>query len=157
MSGLFSINPSLLHGWKQTLTIFFSKIRRVSFVVEDTFSFGDFNPQVNWNGMTATVVSVNRARYLKIWKFFWFSIDISATLAAPFTTSVILTIPHTAYQSSPAGAHITAGLLQNAGAYEVGTCQVAGGSDQMTIFRTALGAYTAGAFLFRANGFIEVQ
>ncbi len=152
----FSLNPQILKDWRSTLTVAFSAIRRVKFIVEETFAFGDFDPQINWNGMTVTAVDIKRTRYLKIWKFLFVSVHINSTLAAPFSTNVMINIPGTL-----AGADLTVrqeelGYIQNAGVVEAGILLAQGTTDRISVFRPAFAAYTAGAFSARFNKFYEV-
>jgi hypothetical protein len=121
-----------------------------------SFSFGDFDPQTNFNGMTVTDYLVNRARYLRIGKLFFFSLDVRATLAAPFAQSVSYTIPAIA---SGTIASVQGGgvYAYNAGAADNGAWGITGTTSIIYSLRPLLAPYTAGSYIFIANGFIEID
>lgn len=152
-----TISPNLKIGrdWRSTLNLAFSVLRRIVFLTPDDFSFGDFDPQTNFNGMAGTVYTVNKARYLKIFKMLWFSIDISATLAAVFTTNITVTMPATA-NGGTGGYQGFVGVGENAGVGELSAAQIQNGTNLLNIYRQAFGAYTAGTWHSRINGFMEV-
>jgi hypothetical protein len=156
---LFTPNYTLDSSWKATLNKVFQQMRRVKFVVEDTFSFGDFDPQTNWNGMTVTGYQVYRARYLKIYKLLWLSIDIRATLAAPFAGSVDVTIPYVIKGSDEvSGAQQSLFVrISNASTNEPGMCVAVANTNILTFFRIPIAAFTAGSAILTYNGFLEVQ
>ena len=157
MSGLFSPNFSVDANWKSTISKAFQQLRRVKFVVENTFSFGDFDPQTNFSGMTVTNYRVYRARYLKIFGMLWFSFEITATLAAPLAANVYIIIPGTGPDPDATSAGQSGGAqIRNAGVYETGTWLLVGNTNQLQMNRPAWAAFTAGAAVFRANGFVEV-
>lgn len=148
----FSPNLKVLKDWRGSLNVAFSILRRVRFIVEETFSFGDFDPQINWNGMTITSPLVTRARYLKIFKMFWFSLDIGGTLAAPFTNIVTVTMPFATAENQGG-----TGFGQNAATAEGSFWEVLAASNSLVVYRAAFGNYTAGAFRTRINGFLEIE
>lgn len=159
MSGFYSPILNIASGWRTTVGNAFQTLRRVSFVIEDTFSFGDFDPQINWKGMAATAVVVRRARYLRIFNFLLFSLDISATLAAPFATEVQVTLPDskTTYgtqnnNEAQGGAYNGS----NAGVGETNPWNSNSGWSYLSLQRVNGAAYTAGAFRAILNGFLEV-
>lgn len=148
----FIIRPT----WKGTLQTAFSFLRRVTLLEPSDFSFGDFDPQINWSGMTVTNVEVNRCRYLKINKFIWFSIDIRATLAAPLAAIVSVDIPTGATALGPqvqgAGA-----LFLNGGTGEIGSWSTIADRGFVYAQRADFTNFSAGSWVFVANGFIEVK
>jgi len=151
----FSPNFKVLTDWRSSLNVAFSVLRRIKFIIEGDFSFGDFDPQSNFNGMTVTNYLVNRARYLRIGNLFIFSLDIRATLAAPFAVRVDYTIPVTAAGTS---SSVQGGGAwgYNAGVIESGAVWgINGASNAIYSLRPALAAYTAGSYIFVANGLIE--
>lgn len=152
----FSPNLKVLSDWRSSLTVAFSTLRRIAFIVLDDFSFGDFNPNTNFSTMTATAYVCNRARYVKIGKFMFFSIDIQATLAAVFTSAVRITLPYTVAGESTSFQGV-AGFGQNGGTGEACVAQVAGGASDMFIYRYNNANYTAGAWRARINGFMETM
>lgn len=162
MSGTpLKVNLPVGSGWKSTLTLAFAKLNKISFIVEDTFSFGDFDPSTNFNSMVVTNYALRRARYLKIYKFLFFSVDIAATLATPFANSVAFTIPGTAAGASPSllGSSDTQGaacFADNAGTGEAALWQIVAGTSSVRVFRSGIAAYTAGSFRVKINGFVEV-
>jgi len=143
-----------------TLRAWRSEIISNFLVSENVFAFGDFDPQINWNGMAATGVIVYRARRLRIFNLMLFSVDIAATLAAPFTNVVTINIPGAALLAATAGAEDFqggAGLIDNAGAGEGSLWQIRGGESNLFIYRAAIANFTAGVMRARINGFIEVS
>jgi hypothetical protein len=158
MSGIFKPNFSILQDWAQTCTVAFQQLRRISFLTEEIFSFGEFNPQVTWAG-TASAVTIFRARYLKIYKMLFFSIHIQATLAVPFTTTISVRLPYNAAGRIEGGSAWQGGgaVLFNAGTRESGAWAIQSGTDLLTFVRATAIAYTAGVAAVYANGFIEVE
>lgn len=149
-----SISPNLKVGndWRGSLNVAFATLRRILFIQESDFSFGDFDPQVNWNGMAASNVSILRARYLKIFNMLWFSLDLSATLAATFTTSFSIIMPATA---GSVGLQSFAGIGQNGGSNEGCVAEIQAGTNILNIYRIGFGNYSAGSTRQRINGFME--
>lgn len=156
---LLTLNFTLDAAWRATLNKVFQQLRRVKFVVENSFSFGDFDPEINWNGMAATAVDVRRARYLKIFKMFWFSVDIRATLAAPFAAGVFITLPSVIISNANEKSGVQGGgaYMFNAGTAEVGTWSGNAGTNILNAYRPGTAVHTAGAFIFIANGFLEIE
>lgn len=156
MTGVFKFNPAILSSWRTTLQVFFQQLRKVAFVVENTFSFGDFDPQIDWNGMTVTDVIIYRARYLKIWKLLFLSIDLKGTLAAPLADKYYLTLPP---GNIIAGDRTVLQLIvsvSNTNNGEIGLIKLFGEQNKMECYRPLYAAYVAGAMRMRAQGFIEV-
>lgn len=156
----FTLNLKVLKDWRSSLSVAFQILRRIQFIVEDTFSWGDFDPQIDWGGMAATGIEVGRCRYLKIWNFLWFSIDIRASLAAPFTTQVGITLPGTSTGGgdySPKRVQGGAMIVYNAGVESIGSHDITDDTNVTYIKRPALAAYTAGLFIVIGTGFIEVK
>ena len=152
---LFRFNASIQNTWRQSLTTILQILRRVVFVVEDSFSFGDFDPQIDWGGMTVTLVSIPRARYLKIWKMLWISVSFEGTVAAPLTTTIKITIPGTAQGVATAiQAYIF--RLFEAATIQAGTVLIRGGNNTLEFQKLNSANYTAGAVTLRLNGFFEV-
>lgn len=152
----FSPNLKVLTDWRSSLNVAFSVLRRIKFIIEDNFSFGDFNPQLNYGGMTVTSPLIYRARYLKIFKIMWFSIDVTATLAAPFTFQIVATLPATTAGDSSSYQGFC-GVGQNTGAGEIILSQTLGTTNSLFIYRgNATPNFTAGVWRARINGFIEV-
>lgn len=154
---LYSPNFSLSGSWQKTFSSMYQVLRRVRFVVENTFSFGDFDPQLDFGVMTAASVVVNRARYIKILNMLWWSLDCSATLSGSFTLRVYVTIPGTGESLGQINTQVVHALVRNGGTYEAGHCHLVSGENRMSIFRGALGNYSAGAWSCTANGFFEVM
>lgn len=152
-----TISPNLAVGsdWRGTLNKAFSILRRIVFVDEQTFSWGDFDPQINWGGMAVTLEHIRRARFIKIWKLLFISFHVDATLGAPLTDRVIITIPGTltgdinSFQDIPVTAY-------DAGALEIGTATGMGTSNNIVFYRPGYAAHNAGAFTVRFNAILEV-
>jgi hypothetical protein len=150
----YSPNLPISSGWKSTLANAFQTLRRVKFIVEETFSFGDFNPQTNYNGMAATGLNEYRARYLKIGKFFLFSYDSLATVAAPFTNNVTITIPYTVKGDRQQGG---GAVVSNGGAGESGFFTAVADTNTVIFHRVNDGNWGAGFLEIVCNGFIEIK
>ena len=143
-----------------TLRAWRSEIISNFLVSENVFAFGDFDPQINWNGMAATGVIVYRARRLRIFNLMLFSVDIAATLAAPFTNVVTINLPGTALLAAVEGAEDFqggAGLSNNAGVGEGCLWQIKANESSLFVYRPTINNYTAGLMRARINGFIEVS
>jgi len=156
VNGFEQPNLPVGSGWKSTLTLAFQTLRRIKFVVENTFSFGDFDPQVSWNGMAVSAINIRKARYLKIYKLLFFWVDIQGTVAAPLAAAVIITLPATAaglsgdYQSGGASGQDNGGAVGQ-------VWQVQATTNLLYIYRYNFVNYTAGVFRGIANGFLEIQ
>lgn len=153
MAGFFSPNCSRLATLLQTL-------RRVPFVIEDTFTFENFDPQVNWSGMTASNVMINRSCFLKIWNFLWVSVDITATLAAPFASNIQITIPYTAaggYDSTNSRRQGGGAYVWDAGVGAVGLWFIISGQSQVFFQKGTPANWAAGTGRISGNFFIEVN
>jgi len=151
----YSPNLPIGSGWKSTLQAAFQTLRRVKFIIEENFSFGDFDPQVNWNGMTVSAVNIRKARYLKLFKLFFVSVDIQATLAAPLTLNVTITIPETIYGTSTE-YQSGAGSGNSGGPAVTLVWQAQGTTDKILIYRYDFANYGAGVFRGVFNGFLEI-
>lgn len=151
----YSPNFATASSWKLSVGLITSQLRKVKFVVEDTFAFGDFDPRTSFSGMATSGYLVRKARYLKIWKFFWFSVDIGVTLAAPLSNAINIVIPYTGAGNS-SDLQSGGARIDNASTAEAGTWSVAGRGDTLSFYRSGLANYTATATRIIANGFIEV-
>lgn len=150
----YSPNLPINSGWKSTIQNAFQVLRRIKFIVEDDFTFTDFDPQTDFSGMTVTNYLVNRARGIKIGSIFYFSINISATVAAPLASIIRVTLPYTAFSS---GDQFGASQNLNAGTSEVGFYIIANGLNGLSFARPGYANFGAGATQVAANGFIEVN
>lgn len=158
---LFSPNFTLDEAWRTTLNKVFQQLRRIRFVVEDTFSFGTFDPTVDFQGMTISNYIVQRARFLRIWKFLWLSVDVTVTLASPFTVQMFVILPPgctvagdgTDSTDSRQGGSL---VMQNNSTLEAGYWLALPLSNRISIQRNAGGNYSAGNARFAFNTFIEV-
>ncbi len=151
------INLPISSGWKSTLANAFQVLRRIAFVVPETFSFGDFDPQIDFRGMANAGLITNRARYLKIYKLLFFSLDFEATLGAPLTNYVTITLPEglTAYGED--SFHNGSVQINNAVTGEADFWNCEGGTNLVNIFRTGAVNYTAVATRWHVSGFLEVN
>lgn len=157
MSGVVKFNFAVLRSWQQTCTVAFNTLRRIAFIVEDSFQFGDFDPQTNYNGMTLTLYQVKRARFLKIWKFLWLSIDIVGTVAVPLASGITITIPDGCTVAGLATDYQAFGAdVVNNGTSEAGFARAIGLTNAVTFYRTASGNFGAGVSEITANGFLEI-
>lgn len=154
MTGIFKANYSVLRDWKTTLTVAFQQLRRIPFIIEDTFQFGDFDPQTNFNGMTISNYVLYGARYLKIKNLLWFHYDMTVTLAAPLAASIKIIIPGTA--STEYGIQSGYAQIDNAVTGESDGWYLLPGTNEIVIFRTGVVNYTAVATRIKLNGWVEV-
>jgi hypothetical protein len=155
MTNLFRFNASLQGTWKQTLATVLQILRRVTFVIEDTFSWGDFVPTLSYTGgMTASGVVINAARYLKIFNFAWFHFDINLTLVAPLSNTITVTLPVTTSLNS--GFQVAFVQVNNAVLSEASYSNIAAGASDLLIYRPAAVNYTAVASRLICSGCLEV-
>lgn len=154
----YSPNLKITDEWLQSLKAAFGLLRRQMFAVKDSFTFTDFNPTVDFKGMTATAVNIRRSRYLSLNGLLFFQIDIAATLALPFTFEVQVSLPNgfTANLTNSSDLQAGGASITNAGTLEAGRWVIAGNTNVISLQRSAGGNYAAGAFRCTANGFIEV-
>lgn len=155
----YSPNLPIGTGWKSTLQVAFQTLRRVKFIIENDFRFVEFDPNPSFGGMTVTNYSAPKCRILILNKIAFVSINISATLAAPFTNIVTVTLPDniiTSISASQKGAT----QIANAGAEEVGIWQSLSGTNTIGFLRTVGGVgtnYSAGVWNIRLNTFLEIE
>ncbi len=151
----YSPNFATTSSWKTSVNLISSQLRKIKFVVESTFQWGDFDPQTTFSGMAASAYLIRRARYLKIWKFLWFSVDIAVTLGGPASNAINVNLPYTAYGAS---GEIQAGgaRIDNAATAEAATWACSGGQSTLAFYRDGLANYALAATRIFANGFIEV-
>ncbi|OQB10430.1 MAG: hypothetical protein BWY21_00351 [Parcubacteria group bacterium ADurb.Bin216] len=161
--GIVTPNFKVDSNWKTTLNATFSALRRIRFLTEPVFAFGDFNPLIDFQGMTATNTNNRRCRFLRIYKFLWISVDCAATLAAPFTSVLYLTLPPGCIvkgDDTPNNTSVSrqgGGLfLQNAGATESGFWLGIPLQNRLVVQRNASGNFTAGTMRFIFNAFVEI-
>lgn len=155
MSGLTKINLAVQSGWRSSVQIICQVLSKIAFVVEDTFSFGDYTPEFNYFGMTTSAFTLFRARYLKIWKMLWVSIDFQTTLAAPLANFITITLPPgctTAGASNVVQSFYAfqANASEALNAYSVGT------QGYIAFTRPGGINYAAAATRIVTNGFLEV-
>lgn len=147
-----------MRDWKQSLVVAFSQLRRVNFLTQEVFAWGDFLPVIDWGGMATSNFVLGRARYLKIWKFLWFSLDFRATVAAPLFNRITVQIPGTFPVDEIRSVYQGGGLtIQNNGANEAGFWYAGSGTNLLNFQRTAGGNFTAGTAAVFCNGFVEIQ
>lgn len=157
MTGFFSPNLPILSKWQETFKVAFQKLRRTNFVIDNTFEWQDFDPQIDYQGMTVTGVANRIARYVKINKCLYVSLSLQATLAAPLATVIYVTIPGTAPNNTD-GNTVQGGtpLLYSAGAAVLGRWFLFPGFNKLEIAPTA-GAWGAGLMLIYLNTILEIQ
>jgi len=154
-----SYSPNLPIGsaWKSTLTLAFQTLRRIKFIIESDFVFSDFNPQTNFNGMTVTNYDAARCRIFVLNKVAFVSINIVATLAAPFASSIVVSLPENIV-SSLGVSQRGATQIANAGVDEVGNWTISAESNQITFSRNPVGTnFSAGQANIRVNTFFEIR
>ncbi len=155
MTNLFRFNASLQGTWKQTLATVLQILRRVTFVIEETFSWGDFVPTLSYTGgMTSTDLNVNSARYLKVFGFLWFHFDITLTPVAPLSNTIIVTLPATTSLTS--GYQVAFVQVNNAVLSEASYSNIAAGASDLLIYRPSAVNYTAVASRLICSGCLEV-
>lgn len=156
-------NLPILPDWKGTLTVAFAQLRRAVFVVEDSFTWNDFDPQINFNGMTVTNYNLLRSRILKLGKFVSISVHFTATLAAPLAAFFTLKLPYTAGTAGVAGTSAAgtpyqggACTLLNSAVQEVGVWKIQQTGDTIFILRSPVANFGAGSLELIFNEVIEV-
>lgn len=149
---LLQVNTSITRDWKTSISALLQTLRRVKIVIENTFSWGDFDPQRDWGAPASYVLS--RARYLKIGKMMWISFHASATLGGA-AASLEIVLPYKAKGPAQWG---TLTVLNNAVNTSAGVWFVGGEArDLMLLFRNQLAAYVAGVTIISFNTFVEVE
>ncbi len=140
---------STLRAWRSEII----QNRLASF---DEVVFKDFIPAANYGSLAVSDYQVFRARYRVLGKMLFFSIDISATLAAPLSNSYTIFLPLTAAGTVDViqGGQ---GFSDNGGASQGCLWQIYGTTNQLVIYRNSLANYTAGSTRARINGFIEID
>lgn len=156
MSGLYSPILNILRDWRSTASQSFQTLRRINFVVEDTFEWADFDPQTTFSGMTVTLYLTRNSRYLKLKNCLWFSLHITATLAGAFSPNVFVTLPATAagMKDSYQAGYIS--IQVGATVAEAGKWSIKEGTNQLALQRTGAVNYAAGACEWILTGCIEV-
>lgn len=157
--GFFSPNLKILNDWRSSLTTAFSQLRRVPFVVEDTFQFTNFDPSPTTT-MNTSNLSITTAVGLKLNKLFFFSVEFTMTLAAPLSDTINFIIPYTAAiapgstigRTQVGGCETSTAGVPN----QVGLWHIDQNSNKIITVRYA-GAYGAGTGTVRVNGFVEVK
>lgn len=142
-----------------TLANAFQILRRIDFVTTDLFSWGAYNPNINFNGMAVTNLVIRRARYIKIMNMLWFSLDFSATLAAPLGNVITTSLPFVSPNTNPSLNQLQGGgIMTNSGggSFEAGFWWNSSGFGDANFSRTASANWGAGAARVICNGFIEV-
>ena len=159
MTGFFSPNYAVLPTWKSAISVAFQQLRRVRFAVDSTFEWSDFDPQVDYDGAAHTAQVILASRYLLVNKILFFSLDIQATLAAPLSTRVRVTLPRNKTAGGTSSALQCGGTVgvDGGATVEVGSWQIIAGESHLDFRRPGNIAFTAGFFRGIANGFIEVM
>ncbi len=156
----YSPNLPITSGWKSTLALAFQLLRRIKFIIEEDWSFGSFDPQIDYNGMTTTNNRTVHCRYLKIGKMLFLSLNIQCTLAAPLASSIFMTLPSGCvaanYDDSTNGYQGGPVYLAVNGIAEVGYFFILQNTSLITFKRPTAAAYLAGTFQVRENFFIEI-
>lgn len=153
-----TVNLTVGKDWRSTLNAAFSILRRILFLTPKDFEFGNFDPQINWRGMTATGVFVRRARYLKIGKLLFVSFWIQATLGGALTTSIYVIPPGTGPTNPDTNAtqggltYIFDNALNATGKWFFYT-----NFNIIEISRLDSASFTAGTTIFTLNTFLEIQ
>lgn len=145
-------------SWRSSLNTAFSFLRRTTLLTPGDFELTDFDPRMDFHGMTITNFLIRRCKYLKINKYFFYSIDIAMTLAAPFAAEVDVQLPLGLTVAGDSGFlqcnHL---LTSQAGVNEAGHALGRGTTSLISLQRGASGNFGAGNARFIGNGFIEVN
>jgi len=163
MSGFFNPKFAVLSNWRTTVSQAFQYLRRVSFAIDDSFAFEEFNPQIDFGGMTVTNLVVINSRYIKLNKLLFFSFSLSCTLAVPFTNTIKIRIPGTTIGDSSSA--LSNFKIQAGGAYVlnpaitsvVGYWTSLPGSNEIGILLNTAVNYAAGTTAIGVNGFVEIN
>ena len=168
MSGFWSPKVSNLSTAKNSVAGLLQIMRRVPFVIEDTFTFKSYEPNLNFNGMGmagAGILSNYRFRYLKIWKFLFLSFDFTAPLSAPFSNVIYMDLPE---GLTVAGADLTSATsitsqqsfpiytLESPVADNVGMAIGLAGESKLSLSLYADQNYSSKIHI-SGNGFLEVN
>ncbi len=152
----YSPNFAIGSGWRSSMQLVVSQLRKIKFVVEETFSWGDFEPQATFSGMTVAGYAVKRARYLKLWGFLFFRVDLIATLSGAMSNAIYITVPGTAFGDT--GELQSAGCrIDNVTLAQSGTWNASGQQDVVGFYLPNLANYVAGDVRISAVGLIEVS
>lgn len=155
----YSPNLPIGSGWKSTLQIAFQTLRRIKFIIESDFQWKDFDPNLNFYGMTVTNLLVPRCRYLLLGNIIYFSIDIRCTLGGAAANIITVSLPEniitppTNYSSATQGG---GAFYTNAGVEETGFWLSRANRNTIDFQRAGYANFGAGAFIGIANGFIEI-
>lgn len=144
----FSPNLAIISTWQQSLRSAFMQLRGINFATDESFVFTDFDPKCDYYGMTTSNISINTARYLKLNKLLFISIDIAVTLAAPMALQFSIELPDNNTARGEATSSQVFAIYNNGVA---GLASVMGGSSDL--YFSVPGA---GARQVIGNGFVEV-
>ena len=161
MTFFYQPNLTLGNAWRNTIQALFVQLRRIKFAVEETFSFGDFDPQVNWQAMTVTGPVVNRARYFKIFNLAFISLNISSTITVAGAVNFIqITVPFTFKTTNPDdptnSLQIGYGAILNTAGSAVYS-PARSGRNVITFYKMDQTAFAAATFNLIFGGFFEVE
>lgn len=164
MGALFSFKISMRSTWQSTLAVLMQAMRRVKFVVESTFSFGDFDPNPDYLTSTVTARRIDRARYLKIGKLLWVSVDFRATIGGAISQACIIQLPFqvnaTASNTTPRQGGVCYGSTAGTPAPVSWSSLPTAGTYNNGIQFDSINpptAFAAGVLIIRGNMFLEIQ
>lgn len=91
---MFSPKLKLAANALNTLRDWGSELRKIKFLIEQTFKWGIWEAEVIGGGtMTVPDLVINYAEYLKIWEFVWFRFDITFTTATAADPYILVKPP----------------------------------------------------------------
>lgn len=163
MTGFFKPNFSLLSNVKETVRVALGQLRRIAFATDDTFTWTDFDPQIDFAGMGTASVSVRYARYIKINKLLFISVDFSVTLSAPLASFISIVIPGTTSgnETGATGALVSKtqyfGCTSDFNTGEAGLATISAGTNILYFTRPGNANYLAANVRIAANGFLEIK
>lgn len=145
--------------WQSSVGLVTSQLRKIKFVVEKTFSWGNFDPKTDFGGMGSSAYILKGARYLRIYKLLLFRVHISVTLAGGSSSFSISMPPGCTAGGDASVSEKQAGYVQLSDAVtadQPATWYTIAPAD-LIVVRPPNGAlYAAGATTIVISGIIEV-
>lgn len=148
------------NDWRKTISTLLAQLGHRKFAVSETFIWQDFDPSApgtstpDFQGMTVSNYTLYYARYCVINKFAFVNFRATATLAAPFATSIRIYVP---WRWAAIGNQGGAARGQNAGAFELNMFNGASNEVFMVLQRANAAAFTAGTWESRFSFVGEIQ
>jgi hypothetical protein len=150
---MISPNLKVLSDWRSTTSVAFSVLRRIAFIKEDDFKFGDFDPKTTFRGMGTADYVIYRARFLKVFKLLFLSLDLSVTVSAPLTFGINIELPEGTTAAAGAGGGQSFCIYVNG---TPGTAVISEEQSNLRLDNAGFTNFGAGGVRIIGNGFLEV-